>query len=225
MDVIEENETNADHIRTIRKCIEDIDLEYLRTEVPQAIHQAADGVERVSKLVLAMKDVSLPGGKEKERGDINKIIQTTIQMSRNEWKYSAEVELDLAEDLPLIPCHPSDIGQVLLNIVLNATHSIKDRLEKFPQSRRGLIVIKTARAEDNVTIAISDNGCGIPESIRSKIFDPFFTTKQVGKGTGQGLAKPATLLPINSKIYCDAFGGRRGLDVRHPLAMGLTSYF
>ena len=185
---IKQEEDIQQQIELINDYAAEIDLSYVVQEVPEAIQQARDGVDRVSKLVLAMKDFSHPGSKEKEQADINKIIQTTLQISRNEWKYCADVNLDFAEDLPRVYCHSNDIGQVLLNLLLNAAHSIKERLEKSPNTPKGLIVIATSFTEERVSIKITDNGCGIPQSIITKIFDPFFTTKEVGKGTGQGLA-------------------------------------
>ncbi len=188
LEAVKRQENTDQHIAEVQACQEDIDLDYLIEEFPQAIHQANDGVKRVSKLVTAMKDFSHPGSKDKEPTNINKIIETTVQIARNEWKYCSDVELALAEDLPQVYCHPSDIGQVVLNLLLNSAHSIKERLEQAPNSIKGMILIRTTAAEKDVILTITDNGCGIPENILNKIFDPFFTTKEVGKGTGQGLA-------------------------------------
>ena len=178
----------AQELKAADDCINAIDLEYLQEEVPEAIKQASEGVERVSKLVAAMKDFSHPGAQDKEQTNLNQIIQTTLQISSNEWKYTTDIDLDLEADLPRIPCFHNDIGQVFLNLIMNATHSIKERLEKTPDSPKGRIVIKTAQNESEIIVSVRDNGLGIPECILSKIFDPFFTTKEVGKGTGQGLA-------------------------------------
>ena len=176
------------NIHSINECIEDIDLPYLQEEIPAAIGQANEGVEKVSSLVLAMKEFSHPGNKQKEQIDINRTIKTTVQVARNEWKYVADVKLDLAPDLPLIHCHANEIGQVILNLLVNAAQSIKERLDKAPNSPKGSIAISTNGIEDKIEIQIADNGKGIPPEILNKIFDPFFTTKDVGKGTGQGLA-------------------------------------
>ena len=211
---IARQESSQPYINSIDACIDEIDLAYLLQEVPQAIRQAHDGIERVSKLVLAMKDFSHPGSKEKEQSDINKIIQTTVQISRNEWKYCADVDLVLAEDLPLVPCHPNDIGQVILNLLINAAHSIKERPEKSPNSPKGQIVIRTTPAQHHIAIELNDNGCGIPEAIIHTIFDPFFTTKEVGKGTGQGLA-------IAPNVILNKHGG----DIEVTSEEGLGSTF
>lgn len=213
LNAVKKNEDTQRYVESIEACINEIDLPYLFTEIPQAIQQADDGVERVSKLVLAMKEFSHPGSKEKELTDINKIIRTTIQISQNEWKYCADVDLNLAEALPLIPCHPSDIGQVLLNLLVNAAHAIKERLERSPNTPKGRIRISTICSEKKITMKIIDNGCGIPENIINKIFDPFFTTKEVGKGTGQGLT-------IARSIILNKHGG--DIEVTTEVGQGTT---
>lgn len=166
---------------------EEIDLEYLLDEVPKAIDQSMDGVSRVSKIVRAMKEFSHPGAKEKTPVDLNKTILNTITVSRNEWKYVAELKTDFDESLPPVSCIPDELNQVILNLIINAAHAIKDALATKDE-KQGLITIQTKSCDPYVEIRISDSGTGIPEEIQPKIFDPFFTTKEVGKGTGQGLA-------------------------------------
>ena len=166
---------------------EDADLAYLEQEVPKAISQTLDGVDRVATIVRALKHFAHPdAGKDKVAADLNQAITSTLTVARNELKYVADVETELG-DLPPIRCHLGDLNQVFLNLLVNAAHAIADVVGDTGQ--RGKIVVRTARdGDDVVTIAISDTGCGIPPDVRGKIFDPFFTTKEVGKGTGQGLA-------------------------------------
>jgi two-component system NtrC family sensor kinase len=163
------------------------DVEFMVTEIPQAIQQSLEGLERVTKIVRAMKDFSHPGVREKTMIDINHSIESTITVARNEWKYVAEMELQLDQSLPLVPCMPGEINQVVLNLVVNAAHAIEDVVANKPNTK-GTITVSTARVGNAVEIRIKDTGAGIPEKLRKKIFEPFFTTKQVGKGTGQGLA-------------------------------------
>jgi two-component system NtrC family sensor kinase len=167
--------------------IETADLDYLFAEIPKTLEQSLDGVGRVKKIVLAMKDLSHPGNDEKTAVDINKILESTITVCRNEWKYVAEMETLFAPDLPLIPCFASEISQVFLNIIVNSAHAINDCTEGGAKGR-GKISITTRKAEDRVQTLITDTGGGIPEAIQDRVFDPFFTTKARGKGTGQGLA-------------------------------------
>ena len=154
-------------------------------EVPRAIEQAIDGMQRVNKIVKAMKDFSHPDSAGKTAVDLNHAIETTITVARNEWKYVAEVSARCDPSLPPVLCHGGEIKQVILNLLVNAAHAIGD---KVAEGEKGQIVVSTRVQDEFAEISISDTGGGIPVTIRSKIFDPFFTTKQVGKGTGQGLA-------------------------------------
>jgi PAS domain S-box-containing protein len=163
------------------------DLPYLLKQVPAAISETIDGLERISKIVKAMKEFSHPGGKEKTLADLNKAIESTVTVARNEWKYVAEVKLDLDPILPKIPCFLGEFNQSVLNLLINASHAIADVLKK-QSGGKGLITLSTRRDGEFVEISVSDTGTGIPESARPHIFEPFFTTKEVGKGTGQGLS-------------------------------------
>jgi two-component system, NtrC family, sensor kinase len=181
-------ETNTLSPARLRDALNKADWPYLETEIPLAIEQSREGLIRVTSIVRAMKEFSHPGGKEFEQVDINHLIEITVTVARNEWKYGAEVVLKLASDLPGVSCLANAIGQTLLNLLVNAAHAITEKLGRTPEGGKGTITITTASDGASVTIAIADTGCGIPESIQGKIFDPFFTTKDVGKGTGQGLA-------------------------------------
>jgi len=166
---------------------QEIQAEYLLEEIPQAIQQAREGVTRVATLVQAMKEFSHPGSTEKEPVDLNKAIESTITVARNEWKYVAEMETDFDPSLPLVTCLPGEVNQAVLNLVVNAAHAIAE-VSAEKGGEKGIIKVQTKNGPGWVEISISDTGGGIPEKIRSRIFDPFFTTKEVGKGTGQGLA-------------------------------------
>ena len=165
---------------------EDADLDFVLEELPAAIRQSLEGVGRVSAIVRAMKEFSHPGVEEKSAIDINRAIESTITVARNEWKYVADVKTDFAPDLPPVPCFAGEFNQVILNIIVNAAHAIADAVNG--NGGKGLITVSTRRDGDWVEIRISDTGTGIPEAVRPRIFDPFFTTKEVGRGTGQGLA-------------------------------------
>jgi PAS domain S-box-containing protein len=162
------------------------DLEYLLAEIPKALEQSAEGVNRVATIVRAMKEFSHPGNTEKAAANLNKAIESTVTVARNEWKYVANLHTGLDPSLPLVPCLVGEFNQVILNMIVNATHAIADAVKGTGE--KGTISISTSRAGDFVEVRIADTGTGIPESIRHKIFDPFFTTKDVGRGTGQGLA-------------------------------------
>ncbi|HWD19407.1 MAG TPA: ATP-binding protein [Verrucomicrobiae bacterium] len=163
------------------------DLDYLSEQIPSAIKATIEGVDRISKIVRAMKEFSHPGSKEKILADVNRAIETTVTVARNEWKYVAEMRLELESDLPLTPCFVGEFNQTILNLIVNAAQAIREVLAAQPGGK-GTITVRTRRAGDSVEVSVRDTGAGIPEAIRSRIFEPFFTTKEVGTGTGQGLA-------------------------------------
>lgn len=174
-------------IDELEKMIDETDVAYLLDEAPKAIEQSLEGIGRITHIVRAMKEFSHPGGQEKTRTDINKAIETTITVARNEWEYVAEIKTDFSPDLPMVPCLQDEFNQVILNMITNAAHAIGDVLGD-KSSNKGVISITTCMKGEWVEIRVKDTGSGIPEAARDKIFDPFFTTKETGKGTGQGLA-------------------------------------
>jgi len=167
--------------------MEEIDWPYLSEEIPAAIRQSKEGVRRISTIVQAMKEFSHPSSKEMVKTNLNKLLETTVIVASNEWKYVAEMETDLDPELPQTECLAAELGQVFLNILVNAAHALTSKIGASGD-KKGRIGIVTRRRGDQVEIRISDSGTGIPEEIRARVFDPFFTTKAVGKGTGQGLA-------------------------------------
>jgi PAS domain S-box-containing protein len=165
--------------------LKSIDIDFLIDEIPEAINQTIDGISNVVKIVRAMKDFSHPGQSDMQMANINKAIENTMIVSKNEWKYVADIQTELNPTVPNILCHAGEINQVFLNIIINAAHAIE---EKFKNNKNGLIKISSAFDAGYVIITISDNGTGIPKEIINNVFDPFFTTKSLGKGTGQGLS-------------------------------------
>ena len=198
-----ENNIAPEMITSFKAADEDADLEFLLEEIPGAIAQSLDGVEKSSSIVSAMKEFSHPGQHEQILTDINHVLDSTITVTRNEWKYVANLETAFDPDLPMIKCL-SEINQVFLNMIINAAHAIEEKLGKN-SSEKGRILISTSFTDQDVQIEINDSGAGIPEEIRQKIFDLFFTTKEVGSGTGQGLY-------ISHKIIVEQHGGFLGLE-------------
>ncbi len=196
------------------------DFEYLQTEIPHAIEQSLEGIQRVTKIVRAMKEFSHPGSEEKKPIDINQAIETTITVARNEWKYVADLETHFDPDLPLVLCHAGEFNQVILNLLINAAQAIAQATGDGSQGK-GKIVVCTARDQDSAEISISDTGAGIPKAVRSRVFEPFFTTKPVGKGTGQGLALAHTAIVRRhgGKIWFDSeLGKGTTFYIRIPFA-------
>jgi signal transduction histidine kinase len=202
-----------DLVAQVESKLVELDLDYLREEIPQAIAQSLEGVGRVAKIVRAMREFSHPGSDEKSFIDLRDAIETTLTVARNEWKYVAEVETQFDPELPEVPCLPGELNQVILNLVVNASHAIADVLGQRP-TEKGTITIGTRREGDDWAVFfVQDTGTGIPEKIRAKIFDPFFTTKEVGKGTGQGLA-------IARSVVVDKHGG--AIDCETSTGRGTT---
>jgi signal transduction histidine kinase len=182
----------------VREAEAGIDFDYLRKEIPSAVEQTLEGIERVSTIVRAMKTFSHPGTKEQSPADLNEALEATATVTRHQISGVADLRLELG-DLPPVRCNIADLNQVFLNLIVNAADAIADT------GKPGTIGITTAVDGDHVTIAISDTGGGIPDDVRSKIFDPFFTTKDVGRGSGQGL-------PLVRAVVHEGHAGTLALD-------------
>ncbi|MBN9662101.1 MAG: PAS domain S-box protein [Acidobacteria bacterium] len=196
----------------IKRQEEEMDLDWLLNEIPSSFTRCLDGIERVARIVRAMKEFAHPDGREKRPADLNHAIQSTLTIAHNEYKYVADIETHFG-DIPNVICHVSELNQVFLNLIVNAAHAIAGHLENT--GLRGAIGITTSRQGQNVRIDIEDTGGGIPDEIRDRIFEPFFTTKAVGKGTGQGLA-------IARSVVVDKHGGTLTFKSNHGLGTTFT---
>lgn len=174
-------------VAEVEAAVHGADLDYLMDEVPAAIRQSLEGIEQIASIVRAMKAFSHPGTGRKCGVDLNQAIENTLTVCRNEWKYVAELLTDFDSDLPPVYCLPNEINQVVLNLLINASHAIADVVGDG-SVRKGRITVRTRRDGDWAEIRVEDTGAGIPEPIQARVFDHFFTTKEVGKGSGQGLA-------------------------------------
>jgi PAS domain S-box-containing protein len=161
------------------------DIEYVASNGPAAFESSLEGLKRIANIVRAMKEFSHPDQREMAPANINSALDNTLTIARNEYKYVADVEKNYGE-IPPVMCHVGDLGQVFLNLLVNASHAIGDIMRTT--GKRGVIRVRTLTESGFVRIEITDTGTGIPESAQEHIFEPFFTTKEIGKGTGQGLA-------------------------------------
>jgi len=192
----------------LKALFEEYDLDYLLKEIPIALNQSKEGIERVSKIVSAMKKFSHPGTDEKSLLNLNESLENTLIVSRNQWKYFANLEKDFDETLDMVLCYPADLNQALLNVIVNAAQAIEEK--KKTVDFQGEIKISTYKEDDNAVIKVTDNGIGMNDEVKDKIFDPFFTTKDIGKGTGQGL-------PIVYSIIHDKHKG----SIRYESELGV----
>ena len=211
---------SCDMKEVIDKAFKEADLEYLREEIPSAISQSLLGINQVKKIISAMKDFSYLDSDQKQMADINKSIESTIMISRNEWKEIANIETELDSSLPQIPCFIGEINQVFMNIIVNAAHAISDITGDENQNKGTIKICSHSRAK-SISITISDTGTGIPEKIRNRIFDPFFTTKEIGRGTGQGLSIAYDIIvnKHNGKIKVDS---RVGIGTTLQITLPIT---
>lgn len=172
-----ENSKESQLFDELRAFAQKINIDYLLPDIDQLISDSIEGAQRVEQIVADLSDFSYLSAPQTAAEDINVLLQKSINIASSELKYKADIELHLAE-IPLVMCHCGKIGQVFLNLLVNAAQAIKER---------GLISVATGSDGERVWVEIADNGCGIAESNLGKIFDPFFTTKEIGKGTGLGL--------------------------------------
>jgi PAS domain S-box-containing protein len=197
------------HAERLRELEVACDQEFLRQEIPNAFERTLEGAARVTGLVRAMKEFAYPDAVEHVPADLNHAIETTLSVSRNEYKYAATLTTKLGE-LPQVLCNVGELNQVFLNLIINAAHAVEDAGKDVTN---GHITIETHATQETAEISIADDGCGIPAANLAKIFDPFYTTKEVGRGTGQGLA-------IARSIVVDRHGGE--LDVQSTPGQGTT---
>ena len=206
----------------IRDRLAAIDFDFLQTEIPQALEQSLDGVERIKSIVRAMKDFSHPGSVAKEYADLNRAIESTVTVCSNRWKYVADLKLDLDRGLPQVPCLISEFNQVVLNLIVNAADAIESDAKLKGSTEKGQITIQTSRRGERAEVRVIDSGGGIPQEIKERIFDPFFTTKEVGKGTGQGLAisRDVIVQKHGGELLCESEPGvGTTFIIRVPLEM------
>ena len=178
---VEDSDRDRAGIETLQSRIKnresDLDIAYILEDIPGLIHESRDGLDRIKKIVLDLKDFSHPGEDVLKMVDINRNLDSTLNIVSNELKYKATITRDYG-DLPQVKCYPQQLNQVFMNLLVNAAQAIE---------KQGEIRIMTRQIGPDVEITISDSGQGIAAENLSRIFDPFFTTKEVGKGTGLGL--------------------------------------
>jgi signal transduction histidine kinase len=188
------SEANASLVDELVAIATRIDLEFLAKTMPQSLASAQDGIGRIAKIVRAMKELAHPGSGELAAVDLARVLEGAIDVSAGTRRDLVDIECKLPP-LPQIRGYADDLGQVFINIIVNAVQAMEDH-----PARRGRLAIAARVDGGDVVITIGDNAGGIPEAARENVFDPFFTTKDIGRGTGQGLA-------ISRSIVVDRHGG------------------
>lgn len=164
------------------------------------LDDSVEGVRRIRTITESLLDFSHSGDTSWQDCNINQCIETTLAICRHEYKNKAQVELDLASDLPLVSAVPAQLNQVIMALVVNAAQAI---------SNEGVIRIRTYQEGENVLISVCDTGCGIEPEYLNRVFEPFFTTKDVGEGTGLGLAVAYGIIQAhNGRIEIESTPGK-----------------
>ncbi|WP_419183264.1 ATP-binding protein [Pseudomonas guariconensis] len=171
---------DSDTAQRLRQLREQIELDFLLEDIPLLIRESKEGIGRVSQIVKDLKDFSRVDTQQQwQWANLQQGIESTLNIVASELKYKADLIKEY-QPLPDIECLPSQINQVVMNLVVNAAQAMGPE--------RGTITLRTGQQGDSVWIEVADTGAGIAPQVLPKIFDPFFTTKPVGQGTGLGLS-------------------------------------
>lgn len=187
-----------------------LDLEFIQADLPKILDSMKIGAERISQIVLSLRNFSRMDEAEVKVVDIHEGIDSTLLILQHRLQATANSPaIQVIRDygsLPLVECYPGQLNQAFMNILTNAVDALEEAnikgIDQNNQARPRQITIHTAIINSaSVTITIADNGIGMTETVRQRIFDPFFTTKSVGKGTGMGM-------PISYQIVTEKHGGK-----------------
>ena len=194
----------SQHNAVVEEKKEEIELDYLKTDLPQMMQSMKMGAERIKEIVLSLRTFSRMDESDMKTVDIHEGIDSSLLILDHRIKGKGGSPIRIVKNygsLPKVQCYAGQLNQVFMNILANAIDALQDAQENgVKQQADKLISISTELCDAGLRIAIADNGCGISESVRSKMFDPFFTTKAIGKGTGLGLS-------ISYQIVCDRHQG------------------
>ena len=196
-----ESELPADHPAraTAQKARTIAEIDYLRADIPDLLRESVDGLARIKHIVADLKDFSHADEGEWQDADLNRGLESTLNIVWNEIKYKAEVVRELG-DLPPVRCIPAQMNQVFMNLLVNAAQAIETS---------GTITLRSGTMDEHAWVEIADTGKGMPPEVQQRIFEPFFTTKPIGKGTGLGLSISADIVKRhNGRIEIRSQSGR-----------------
>ncbi|OKH19442.1 histidine kinase [[Limnothrix rosea] IAM M-220] len=171
----------------IAELMEDIDLEFLKGDMPKILTSMKMGSDRIREMVLSLRNFSRLDEADIKATDLTEGIESTLTILNSRLKNHVEVVKNYG-DLPLVNCYPAQLNQIWMNLMTNAIDAMEERKQQDKDFKPKLTLSTQVMDEKYVCVAIADNGSGFDLSIRHKIFDPFFTTKPIGKGTGLGLS-------------------------------------
>lgn len=185
-----EEQFNQDTKKELKDLEEELELDYILTEIDQLLKGMDDGAKRTVEIVKGLRLFSRVDEQDVKKVDIHDGINSTLVLLNSSMSGRIKIEKDFAE-IPMVECLAGKINQVFMNIITNSIHALTDHLADNPNP---LITIKTSQIGEFIKIEIGDNGPGMPDSVKDRIFEPFFTTKAVGKGTGLGLSIVYTII-------------------------------
>ncbi len=204
--------THAARCEQLAELEDDLDFDFIVQETPKAITRTRGGIERITTIVGAMRQFSHTSGSSLVPTDVNEVIANTLVVTAGQTKYVAEVDTDL-QSIPQVLADPGDLGQVLINLLVNACDAIE--ATRGDEDGLGAVTVGTHPVDGGVAITVADNGGGIPDDVQDRVFEPFYTTKDVGEGTGQGLS-------LCHNIIHKSHGGTIGFEVEPGVGTTFT---
>ncbi|NJM49393.1 MAG: HAMP domain-containing histidine kinase [Alkalinema sp. RU_4_3] len=199
-------------LEALQAQLEAADVPFLAEDLHKILHSMKNGSDRIRDIVLSLRNFSRLDETGVKSINLHEGIDNALMILQHRLKggengKAINILKDYA-DLPLVECYPGSLNQVFMNLLVNAIDAIEEKVRQWAD-QSGLICIATEVIDQQVRITISDNGIGIPETVRSRIFDPFFTTKAVGKGTGLGLSISYQIVTEqhHGRMTCDSTSG------------------
>jgi two-component system NtrC family sensor kinase len=174
-----DSDLSEEHKQKILDLKNEIDLEFLKEDLPELIRSCQEGTERTKNIVLDLKNFSRLEEAVINNVDLPREIDTTLNILHNKFKNKITVHKEYQENLPHVEGYGGQLNQVFMNILDNAAFAIQEK---------GDVWIRLKADTQKAIIEFEDNGVGMEEKVLKKVFDPFFTTKAVGQGTGLGMA-------------------------------------
>jgi two-component system NtrC family sensor kinase len=196
--------STADKLKQIKEYKEELDFDYLTSEIRHLIKGINDGASRTAEIVKGLRFFSRLDEDDLKKADLNEGLESTLAIANNLLNNKIKIIKEF-NDLPKVECYPGKLNQLFLNIITNAIYAIQKR---FGEKAGGEIAIITSCDENNVFIKIKDNGTGMDAQTQKKVFEPFFTTKDVGEGTGLGMSIAYNIMKKhNGMINVDSVPG------------------
>jgi PAS domain S-box-containing protein len=168
----------SEEAHRLSRLSDSMDISYFLEDADRLVQGTVTGVDRIKKIMTELKTFSRKDEGARQSVNLNDVVEGVLSIAWNEMKYKAELRKEYGQ-VPVVKCNPQQIGQVILNLLLNAVQALEGQ---------GVITVRTFPRDGGVCLQVSDTGKGIPPELLDKIFEPFFTTKEIGKGTGLGLS-------------------------------------